>query len=251
MLQTDEIGFGGLKLMQSEDAFRYGIDAVILADFASRGNASCEKIIDLGTGNAIIPLILSHKIPGSHITGIEVQTAQADLAQKNVSLNCLEDRISIICSDVLDIDTGRMGKFGLVTCNPPYVKKGAGIMSGNIAKMTARHETTAGLGDFLRVSSGLIDKDGEAVFVHRPHRLTEIFQRATECGLSPAEMRMVFPYPGTNANIVLVRFKKGRNKELTVLPELHVRTKEGAYSDEILRIYEKNTKKQQIIEKNS
>lgn len=242
MSHADNIGFGDLRLVQGKDSFRYGIDAVILADFAVSCSSNAARIIDLGTGNAIIPLILSHKIRGSHITGIEVQKEQALLAEENVRLNGLDERITIIRSDILDIDPNEMQRFDIVTCNPPYVKKGAGIQSVNTAKMTARHETTAVLKDFLEISEMLIKDDGTIVFVHRPSRLTELFISARECGLSPVAVRMVCPYPGSNANIVLVKLKKGKNKDLLVLPELHVRSADGAYTQEIEKIYGRNEK---------
>lgn len=239
MHRSDSIGFGGLELFQDPDAFCYGIDSVLAAGFAARSRINVRKALDMGTGNGIIPLILSHKTDWPVIMGIEIQKEQADLARQSIERNGLEQRIGILCMDVKDARAEDIGKYDLITCNPPYMKRGSGMMSSNTAKMTARHETTADIGDFMNAAAELLADKGEVVFVYRPSRLSEIMNAAVNSGLSPMECQMVCPFRGECANIVLLRFKKGQKTPLTVFPELIVREADGEYSQEVLEIYEK------------
>ena len=246
MLRIDNIGFGDLKLYQETDAFCYGVDSVLLADHA----ASCCKeagdgvinVVDLGTGNGAVALIMSHKIPGCHITGVELQKEQADLALMSVKENGLDDRIRIICSDIMDISEDEFGKYDIVTCNPPYVKSGAGMKSGNIAKMTARHETTAGIDDFVKAAAMLLKDEGQAVFVYRPSRLADLFKAAEKSGVYINEIQMVCPYKDRSANIVLSKMTR-KNSDLNVLPQIVVREDDMTYTDRINDIYERYTKR--------
>ncbi len=255
MIRTDDIGFGGLKILQDPDDFCYGIDAVLLADTAAkairarypasqdRGKGTAQSRIiraaDLGTGNGIVPLILSHKIPGSVITGFEMEIRRAELACRSTEKNGLSERISVINSDILDIGSEYDGKYDIVTMNPPYVKRGSGLRNTDPAKMSARHETTAGIGEFLQTAYRLLKSKGEAVLVHRPSRLADIIYEARRCRLEPKELRMVVPSKGGKANICLVLFSKDGGPQLDILPQLAVRNEDGTYTDEIESIYER------------
>ncbi len=238
--RLDETGFGDIKLFQDTEAFCYGIDAVLLADFASKGNVRKGSALDLGTGNGIVPLIISHKMPDVTITGIEIQKSQADLAAENAAINGLDDRIRIIHSDINDISAAETGKFDIVTCNPPYFKRGAGMISSNSAKMTARHETTADINVFLAKASEMLRAGGDAVFVYRPGRLTELLSGGLNSDLYPSQIRFVHPFSDKNANIVLVRFLKGKKTEPEVLPAISVREPDGKYTKIISQIYERD-----------
>ena len=145
--RTDEIGFGGLRLIQDTDYFCYGTDAVLLADFASSGKF--RTAADLGTNNGIIPLLLSELTAAEKITGIELQTEAAALASENVAANGLLDRINIVNADVLDVSKILpKGSFEAVTANPPYFQAGGGLLTGDPIKRAARHEITAALRRF-------------------------------------------------------------------------------------------------------
>lgn len=241
MLRVDDIGFGSLKLFQDTEAFCYGIDSVLLADFASKRNGKSGNVIDLGTGNGAVALIMSHKMPEAKITGIEVQREQAELAARTMKENGLEERVRIICSDIKDISKDEYGKYDLVTCNPPYVKQGAGMKSGNIAKMTARHEMTATISDFVKTAAMLMDDNGRAVFVYRPSRLEDLFKAVENAGLSISELQMVCPYADRNANIVLAGMTK-KKANMNVLPQIVVRDENKNYTEEIQDIYERHKK---------
>lgn len=238
MIRTDKTGFGTIEIFQDSSDFCYGIDAVLLAHFLSTMKRPPRKVGDLGCGNGIIPLIVSHKLPGSKITGFELKKGAAGLALKSVEHNDLTQRIEIINSDINDIGDEYTGFFDAVTFNPPYVEKGAGILNASESKMIARHETTAGIYDFMKQAARMIKKNGRVCVVYRPRRLADLFDAGRKSGLEPVEMRMVCPYRGENPNIVLVAFEKGKHSELKVLPELIVRDSEGKYTDEIKNIYE-------------
>ncbi len=248
--KIDEIGFGNKKLIQATDEFKYGVDSVLIADFLAQNSknikcSKCEKkltIADLGTGSAIIPIILSHKVKDADFIGIEVQKTSADRATRSVALNKLEDRIKIICADIKNIKTDfshlKSGVNAVVT-NPPYMESGGAITNDSGARTIARHETTANLEDFFEVASFLLQKGGELFMVHRTYRLADIICLAREHLLEPKLMRLVAPRADKAPNIVLLQFIKGAGKELKILPQLNIYDEKGHYTREVLKIYEK------------
>ncbi|MBQ3184401.1 MAG: methyltransferase, partial [Firmicutes bacterium] len=140
MERIENTGFGNIKLIQDPEQFCYGVDAVILADFANSLYPAFKKAADLGTGNGIIPLILSHKNSDAHITGVEIQPDAADMAMRSCRLNGLEEKMNFVVADVIDIADGKLGEsindpalcegaMDMVTCNPPYFVKGGAIPS--------------------------------------------------------------------------------------------------------------------------
>lgn len=243
----DSIGFGGMKLIQG-NGFRYGVDAVLLAGFTAgetggRGmkRRKAPHILELGCGNGIVSVILSHKIPESTLLGVEIQAEEAERACRNVKLNCLDKRIQIREADVVSLgETVLHKKFNAVVTNPPYFRRGGAIPNDASAKYIARHETSADLDAFIRAAAAQLDRDGELFMVHRPDRLVDICCSMRAQGLEPKELQMVMPFPETKPNILLVHGVKGGNSELRVLPPIHVRETDGRYSDLIQRIYERN-----------
>ena len=244
---TDSIGFGGMKLIQG-NGFLYGVDAVLLAAFTAgetdgRGmkRRRAPHILELGCGNGIVSVILSHKIPKGTLLGVEIQAEEAERARRNVKLNHLEERIQIREADVASLsETALPEKFNAVVTNPPYFRRGGAIPNDASAKYIARHETSADLDAFIRAAATQLDRDGELFMVHRPDRLVDICCSMRAQGLEPKELQMVMPFPETKPNILLVHGVKGGNSELRVLPPIHVRETDGRYSDLIQRIYERN-----------
>ena len=242
--RIDEIGFGGLKLIQDEEDFCYGVDSVIVADFAAR---NCKRppqaIVDLGAGSGVISLILAHKTGAERITGVEFQPAAAERAARSAALNGLEGRISILNEDVAQAGetwaAELKGSFDLAVSNPPYFPCGSGPASPRDAKAAARHETTAGLREFLGCAAYLLRPRGETFLIHRPSRLADVFCFGREVGLEPKEMRLVRPSAGADANMVLVHLIAGGGRELKVLPDLVVYGEDGGYTEELLRAYER------------
>ncbi|MGI6722488.1 MAG: tRNA1(Val) (adenine(37)-N6)-methyltransferase [Anaerovoracaceae bacterium] len=238
MERIDEIGFGGLRLIQDPQEFCYGVDAVLLAGFAADNCGTCRSIVELGAGNGAVSLILCHKTDAGSITAVEVQPGAAALAARNAALNGLQDRMHVLNTDIKVMDTERL-KCDVVVTNPPYMEGGRGVTNPESPRHVARHETTASLRDFFAAAGRLLPDGGQLFMVHRPARLTDIISIAREYELEPKIMRMVSPSPGNGANIVLLKCVRGGGRELKVLPELYVRDDNGEYTEEIKLIYEK------------
>ena len=235
-IREDDTGFGGLVLLQDTETFSYGVDAVLLADHCKA--LPGESVLDLGSGNGAVALIVLGKYGVASVTGIEVQERMTRLARETAARNGLEDRLHFLQGDVLDIEAlVPAGTFDAVTCNPPYAEAGRGPVSGKEAAYIARHETTASLQDFVRAGAYALKPGGRFVLVHRPSRLPDIFASMRSCGLEPKRMQLVVPKPGAAPNIVLVTATKGGGKELTVEPDLCIRSENGSYSEELQKIY--------------
>ena len=235
-VRADDTGFGGLVLLQDTETFSYGIDAVLLADYCKASPS--ETLLDLGSGNGAVPLIVIGKYGTASVTGIEVQDRMVRLARESAKLNHLEDRMRFLQGDVVEIENlVPAASFDVVTCNPPYSESGRGPVSGGEASYIARHETTATLWDFVRAGAYALKPGGRFVLVHRPSRLPDIFEACRSCKLEPKRMRLVSPRPGAAPNIVLVTATRGGGKELLADPVLNVRSEDGSYSEEIQKIY--------------
>lgn len=237
--RIDDTGFGDLKIIQKKGAFCYGVDAVILSDFAVKVGKNLKEVVDLGTSTGIIPMIISHKCKKCKITGVELQKASAERAVRNVALNDLQNRVEIVNSDILELGSEFTRRFDTVVTNPPYMVSGNGLVNCNNEKMIARHETTANLEDFFKVASKIIKEKGNLFMVHRPSRLPDLITLARKYNFELKTMQMVVPKPGGIANIVLLHYSYLGGKELRLLPELPVHLENGDYSSQILEIYEK------------
>ena len=238
--RIDEIGFGNLRLIQKPEDFCYGIDAVLLATFAEVKKDA--KVIDLGTGTGVIPIILSHRSEASEIVGVEIQKDSYERGMRNISLNDLRERIRLIHSDVKQLVKDKIISqhyFDAVLTNPPYVKGDGGLKNKANAKMIARHETTASLSDFIHEASLLLKDRGDFYMVHRPNRLVDISVLCRLHKLEPKELRLVSPNIETAPNILLIHCVKHGRPELKFLDPLYVYKKDGNYSDEIMRLYER------------
>lgn len=241
MERIDNIGFGGLKLIQDTDEFCYGVDAVILSDSVdvTKISGPDKKVFDLGTGTGIIPLILSSKTQAK-ITGVEIQREVFDLAKRNAKLNELTDRVSFINEDVKEYENwGKDLKscIDIVTSNPPYMAKASGLINDNSKKMIARHETTADLNDFISAASFLLKDKGDFYLVHRPSRLVDILCFGRDNKLETKEIRYVAPRFGEEPNIILVHMVKNGGKELKMLPTLYIHDAGNKYTPELLNCY--------------
>ena len=238
--RIDEIGFGDLKLIQKKGTFCYGVDAVILSDFAVNFGKNIKEVCDMGTGTGIIPIIMSHKCKTCKFTGVELQENSAKRAVRNVELNNLQDRITVVNSDILKLGSEFNRKFDCVVSNPPYMVQGNGLVNCNSEKMIARHETTANLEDFFKVADRIMKEKGNLFMVHRPSRLPDLITLGRRYNFELKTMEMVVPKIGGEANIVLLHYSHFGGKELRILPELPVHTENGDYTNKILEIYEKN-----------
>ncbi|QEM69125.1 methyltransferase [Geobacter sp. FeAm09] len=232
---TDELRAYDLRIHQPKDGYRFSLDPLLLCDFAEA--ASAGRIMDLGTGCGIIPLVLARKAPGASLVGVEFQEAAAGLAMRNVAHNGLRERIGIVCDDILSL-RGRfpVSSFDLVTANPPYRKPGSGRISPRAGRDLARHESSAGLYDFLSVAKYLVKPSGAICFISHPSRLAEFVCGAGELKLALLGLRMVHDCAAAPATMFLARLAKGRKGDTVVLPPLILRDEQGGYSPEAQRI---------------
>lgn len=225
-----------LKIIQSPTVFAFSLDAVLLARFAyipiQKGN-----IIDLCSGNGVVPLLLSSKTKAA-ITGVEIQERLYQMAVRSIQYNRLEDRIRMIHGDLKEItETVGYGKFDVVTCNPPYfASPSPHVMNENQYLAIARHEILCSLADVIRVSSQLLRQGGKAAFVHRPERLLDILTLMRQYRLEPKRLRFVYPKSGKEANTILVEGTKNGNAGLKTLPPLFVYDENNEYTPEIREI---------------
>ncbi|WP_408021930.1 tRNA1(Val) (adenine(37)-N6)-methyltransferase [Siminovitchia thermophila] len=225
-----------LKIIQSPTVFAFSLDAVLLARFAyipiQKGN-----IIDLCSGNGVVPLLLSSKTKAA-ITGVEIQERLYQMAVRSIQYNRLEDRIRMIHGDLKEItETVGYGKFDVVTCNPPYfASPSPHVINENQYLAIARHEILCSLEDVIRVSSQLLRQGGKAAFVHRPERLLDILTLMRQYRLEPKRLRFVYPKSGKEANTILVEGTKNGNAGLKTLPPLFVYDENNEYTPEIREI---------------
>lgn len=240
MERIDDLQIKGYKIIQDDRYFCFGMDAVLLSDFV-RGKKSA-KILDMGTGTGIIPILLEAKEKGSSFVGLEIQEESVFLARRSVLLNGLEDRIQIVQGDIKEASKLlKHNVFDIVTCNPPYMTNQHGLTNTEKAKSIARHEILCTLDDIVREGAKVVKERGSFYFVHRPFRLAEIIGKLLQYRLEPKRMRLVHPFVDREPNMVLIEAVKGGNSMIKVEPPLIVYEKDGTYTKEIYDIYQMNS----------
>ena len=228
----------GYKIIQDTERFQFGIDAVLLADYAMAGLKAGEKVIDLGTGTGIIPLLMAGRFPEISFTGLEVQEASAEMAARSVALNGLEERIKIVHGNLCDASSlFPRHSFNVVTCNPPYMIDEHGRGNELDAKTIARHEVLCTLEDVVAAADTLLATHGRFFMIHRPFRLPDIFEALASHKMEPKRMRLIQPFANKEPNMVLIEARKNAKRRLTIEPPLIVRNDDGVYTDEINKIY--------------
>lgn len=232
----DDLQRNGYKIIQNPQKFCFGMDAVLLSGFARVKKA--ERVIDLGTGTGIIPILLEAKTPGKHFTGLEIQPESADMAARSVCYNGLEDRISIVTGDIKDAaNLFGASSFDVVTSNPPYMTKEHGLVNDADAKTIARHEVLCSLEDLISQTAKLLKPNGRCYFVHRPFRLVEILSMMSAYQVEPKRIQFVYPYVDKEPNMVLIEGLRGGKSRVTVEKPLIVYKSPGVYMPEIYDIY--------------
>ena len=226
----------GYYVIQNPEKFCFGMDAVLLSGFAKIKKD--ERVLDMGTGTGIIPVLLKSKTPGEHFTGLEIQEECAEMAQRSVAYNNLEQDIDIVCGDIKEAaEIFGAASFHAVTSNPPYMIGQHGLQNPYMAKAIARHEILCTLEDVVSQAAKVLKDRGRFYMVHRPFRLVEIFQVLTMYKLEPKRMQLVYPFKDREPNMVLIEALKGGNSRITVEKPLIVYEKPGVYTEEILKIY--------------
>ena len=237
--RIDDLEYKDLKIIQNKDGFCFGIDSVLLTDFA-KNIKNNSKVIDLGTGTGIISILLSGKTNRTNFVGVEVQSEVADMAKRSVNLNNLENRIKILNMNILDLKKEyKKGDFDVVVTNPPYKKLNTGVININDKKLISRHEVKASLENFIEISSFLLKDFGEFYMVHRPDRLVDIFYIMRQNEIEPKRIKFVYPNKNKKANLILVKGIKKGKPFLEYENNLYIYDDKGNYTEEILKIYNK------------
>lgn len=234
--RIDDLQFKGLKVIQNEKGFCFGIDAVLLSDFA-KNMKRYDKVVDLCTGTGVIAILLSGKTKAKEIIGVEIQKESAEMAERSVRLNHLENKIKIINEDLKNLsDKIQSGTIDAVTVNPPYTKAGSGIINEKNSLMIARHEICCTLEDVVKESSRILKTNGEFFMVHKPERLVDIFCIMRKYKLEPKRIRFIHPELGKAPNLVLIEGVRDGGCFLKIEKPLSVYNGEK-YTDEIYDIY--------------
>lgn len=226
-----------LSIIQSPQVFSYSLDAVLLGDFTHIRKRDDLKVLDLCSGNGAVALMLSQKTK-SHIYAVEIQKKLADMAQRSVLLNGLEERITVVEKDVNEISSVYYDTVDVITCNPPYFPlTAAGVVNPNEHLAIARHEIHLTLKQLLEKISKLLKMNGKVYLVYRPDRFLELMDEMRAHHISPKSVRFVYPNEQAHANIVLVEgIKNGKTAGFKMLPPLYVHKEDGSYQDEVRKI---------------
>ncbi len=234
--RIDDLERNGYRIIQDTERFCFGMDAVLLSGFARVRDG--DRVLDLGTGTGIIPILLEAKTGAAHLTGLEIQEDSADMARRSVRLNGLEDKIDIVTGDIKEAGSlFDAASFDVVTSNPPYMTQSHGLTNPNDAKAVARHEILCTLEDVVAQAARLLKPGGNFFLVHRPFRLAEIMVALHEYKLEPKRMRLVYPYADREPNMVLIEANRGGRPRMTVEKPLIVFREQGVYMPEITELY--------------
>lgn len=237
--RIDDLEYKDLKIIQNKNGFCFGIDAVLLSDFAKEIKKG-SKVLDLGTGTGILGLLLCKKTELENIIGVEIQEEVYNMAKRSVKLNNLEDKFFVINEDIKNLDKRlELQSFDAIVTNPPYKKDNTGLKNDNEYEVISRHEVKCNLDDIARISSKLLKNNGKLYMVHRPERLKDIIINLDKYKMQIKEIRFVHPNTNKKPNMVLIKAVKGGREFLNVQEPLFVYNEDGTYTDEILRIYNK------------
>ncbi len=234
--RIDDLQLSGLKIIQNSRAFCFGMDAVLLSGFAKAKPG--DHVLDLGTGTGIIPLLLSAKTQAARLTGLEIQPESADMAERSVKMNALEERVAIMTGDIKEARVlFGASVFDVVTCNPPYMIADHGIQNPADEKTIARHEVLCALEDVIAQTAAVLKPGGHFYMVHRPFRLAEIITKMCAYHLEPKRMRLVYPYADREPVMVLIEGVRGGNPRITVEKPLIIYSAPKIYTEELRRDY--------------
>lgn len=232
------LGYKNLKIIQDNEMFNFSLDSVLLPNFVTL-NKNITKILDIGSGNAPIPLILSTKTDAK-ITGVEIQEEVYKMALDSVTLNKKESQINIINIDINDYYKNvETDTFDVITCNPPFFKyTETSNINKNDYKTIARHELKLNLSQLFNIAKKLLKNNGVIAIVHRPERLVEIIEEMKKNNIEPKRVRFVYPKKNMEANIMLIEGSKNGKPGLKILPPLYTHLDNGQYTEEIKKFFE-------------
>ena len=234
-----DLEFKNLKIIQKENGFRFGIDSVLLSDFAK----SIKKnsiVMDIGTGTGIIGILLCAKTNLKKIYGIEIQKEMAEMARRSVELNSLQEKFEILNYDINNInEVLKKETFDYIVSNPPYKKIDTGLINENENKLISRHEIKCNIEDIARVAFRMLKDKGELYMIHRPERLVDVLSELRKYKLEPKSLRFVHSKVNEAPKMFLIRAVKNGKAFLKVESPLYIYEENGEYTEEVLKIYNK------------
>ena len=232
------LGYKDLKIIQDSDMFNFSLDSVLLPNFVTI-NKKIDKILDIGCGNAPIPLILSTKT-NAHIIGVEIQESVYKLAKESIKINNKEDRITIINDDINDYyKKCETDTFDVITCNPPFFKyRESSNLNKSDYKTIARNEVKLNLSELFMIAKKLLKNNGVIAIVHRPERFLEVVEEMKKNNIEPKRVQFIYPKRNMDANIMLIEGSKNGNPGLKVLPPIYTHLDNGDYTDEVKKYFE-------------
>lgn len=237
--KIENLQYKNLKIIQNKKGFCFGIDSILLSDFAKEIKKDA-KVLDLGTGTGILAILLCKKTELKEIIGIEKQEEVCEMAKKSIQLNQLEKQFKIINEDIINLNKIiEKNNFDAIVTNPPYKKKGTGIKNEEEKKIISRHETTATLEDFIKISKDLLKDKGEFYMVHRPDRLVDILNLMRNYKIEPKKLRFVYSNEKSEPKLILIKGIKNAQPFLKIEKNLYIYKENGEYTEEINQIYHK------------
>ena len=234
--RLDDLQRNGYQIIQDPEKFCFGMDAVLLSGFASAPDGG--RVLDLGTGTGIVPILMAAKTGASELVGLEIQEESAEMANRSVLLNDIQDRVKILQGDIKEADQlFEAASFDVVTSNPPYMINSHGLQNPDAPKAIARHEIMCDLEDVIKAAARCLKPGGKFYMVHRPFRLTEIMVLMHQYKLEPKRMKLVYPFVDKEPSMVLIEGARGGKPRITVEKPLIIYESRGKYTQEIYDIY--------------
>lgn len=232
------LGYKNLKLYQDEDMFKFSIDSVLLPNFVTL-STKANKILDIGTGNAVIPIILTTKT-NAIIDAVEIQKKVFELGVKSIKYNKLDDKINIYNMDIEDYsDVLESDMYDTITCNPPFFKVNENSrINDSDYKTIARHEVKLNLDDLMKIARKLLKNNGNIAIVHRTDRLIDIIESMKKNNIEPKKIQFVYPKKNKESNILLIEGTKNGKPGIKILDPIYLHNIDGTYTDQVMKYFE-------------
>ena len=231
----EDLQYKGLKIIQKKSGYRFTTDAVLLANFVH--GVTGKKVLEVGTGSAVIAILVVAKQSPEHLTAVEIQAEVAQMATRSVEINQLQDKITVINADIKDYCKQISESFDAVVCNPPYRKVGSGFTQEKDSLCISRHEIALNLQELFESAKRLLKFGGSLFIVHQSERLAEAFALGAKYGLEPKELQAICPRAGQSPNLFLARFVKGGKVGLKWFAPIVVFDEDGNYSVTVKKLY--------------
>lgn len=235
--RIDDLQYKDLKIIQNKNGFCFGIDAVLLSDFATNIKDN-STVVDLCTGTGIVAILTEAKTKARKIYAVEIQEEIAEMANRSVVLNNQQDKIEIINEDLNKLDNViEKSSIDAITVNPPYKKVGCGIINELNTKTISRHEVLCTLEDIIRVSSIMLKDMGSLYMIHKTERLVDVLSEMRKAGIEPKRIRFIHPTYNKAPNLFMVEGMKNAGAFLKIENPIYVYDEKGKYTDTINEIY--------------